>query len=178
MIQNPGATILLDKYVIMPGFNVCSMPQENAGITIHYANKTSGCLVAPIEKFTETSNYIKQLLLDQKCGYYTIDVFPVKYNVIEKTGFDIVSFIIGLLIIFLVFHILYYRHIKKTKKYIIKNRILFVCAELAGTGLLFLTMYYAFSFLISMKMDMGILGIFGIFVIVTKYVYLPTGREI
>lgn len=178
MIQNPGATILLDKYVIMTGFNVCSMPQENAGITIHYANKTSGCLVAPIEKFTETSNYIKQLLLDQKCGYYTIDVFPVKYNVIEKTGFDIVSFIIGLLIIFLVFHILYYRHIKKTKKYIIKNRILFVCAELAGTGLLFLTMYYAFSFLISMKMDMGILGIFGIFVIVTKYVYLPTGREI
>ena len=134
--------------------------------------------MAPIEKFTETSNYIKQLLLDQKCGYYTIDVFPVKYNVIEKTGFDIGSFIIGLSIIFLAFHILYYRHVKKAKKYIIKNRVFFACTELAGTGLLFLTTYYAFSFLISMKMDMRILGIFGIFVIVTKYVYLPTGREI
>ena len=178
IIQNPGTTILLDKYIIMPGFNVCSMPQENAGITIHYANKTSGCLVAPTEKFAEVSNCIKQLLLDQKCGYYTMDIFPVKYNVIEKTGFDIGSFIIGLSIIFLAFHILYYRHVKKAKKYIIKNRFFFACAELAGTGLLFLTTYYAFSFLISMKMDMRILGIFGIFVIVTKYVYLPPGREI
>lgn len=172
-IYNMFSNICLDKYIVMPSFNILQMSQELEGISIHYANKTSGLLVASKNNFADVSNYIKQLLFDAECGDYSIDVSPVKYIIAEKIGIGIEKLIVCLFVLFLIFHIFYYKHVKKAEWYITNNRILFMCSEFAGSCLIFLILYQTFLYSVLLKTDIRAFAALGIFIAVSKYIYLP-----
>lgn len=171
-IYNPIEIIYLDKYIIMPSFNVLKFPESIEGISIHYANKTSGLLLSQKNDFVYVSNYIKQLLSNAGCGNYSINISPVKYSIMEKVGISIEWFIICLSIIAFISGISYIKYIRKEKKYITQNRLLFTCAEFISSFLLFTIMYKLFLSLIILKIDLKIFLIYEMFVVVIQNIIL------
>lgn len=178
-IYNMTSNIYLDKYIIMPSFNVLQITPETEtdGTRIHYANKTSGLLVTSKNHFTEISNYITQLLSNTECGNYSIDISPIEYIIIEKIGIDIRKLIFYLFLILLIFNIFYYKHIKKSEQIIINNRILFICTELVGSYLIFFILYRAFLYLVLVKTDIKVFIIWGIFIVISKKIYIPRQKK-
>ena len=92
-IYNPAHMIYLDKYIIMPSFNVFTFPENTDGIKIHCANKTSGVLTCRKDDFAYVSGHIKQLIANAGCGNYSVNISPVKYSFMEKTGIRVEWFI-------------------------------------------------------------------------------------
>lgn len=96
-----GENLSLDKYIVMPSFNLSSVDAETDGLKIHYANKTSGIAVSDKADFCEEWKAIKALLSESGCGEYEMNATPTKYNIQAKTGISIVGWTILLSILFL-----------------------------------------------------------------------------
>lgn len=167
-IYNPAKIVYLDKYVIMPSFHALKLPENMKGLSIHYANRTSGILVSPKEDFAYASGYIKQLLSNAECGEYSVNISPVKYALLEETGIRLEWVIIFLSAAALIAGILYIKYIRKEKGYIAQNLLLFTCAEFVSSSMLFMIMYRLILYLFIIKIDIKIFLICEIFVFVVR----------
>lgn len=163
-ICNPLQIIYLDKYIMMPSFDILEVPDDMEGISIHYANKTSGLMISPKEDFAYTSSDIEQLLSNAECGDYSISISPVKYSIKEKTGIGIEWFIACLFIALLIAGIFYLRYIRKEKSSITQNIYIFTCAELLSSFLLFLIFYILLLYLRILRINIKAFFLCGIIV--------------
>lgn len=168
MIQNSMQIIYLDKYIIMPSFNVLELPENTDGIQIHYANKTSGLAVSEKDDFAYVSNDIKQLLSVAECGDYSMNISPVKYFIKGKTGINLEWFIIGLFIAVVISGTWYLKYMKKEKKYITRSKPLFTCAELVSGFLFYAILYILLLRLLILKIDIKTFLICEIFVVMIR----------
>ena len=171
-IDNPLETIYLDKYIIMPSFHVLEFPENREGICIHYANKTSGILIARKEDFTTVSNDLKQILSNAECGNYSVNISPVKYSVMDKTGIRIEWFLILLFAAAFISAVSYIKYVCKEKKDIMQNILLFTCAEFVCSFLLFTILYQLFLHLFLPKTVFALFFVFDLFIIFIQNVIL------
>lgn len=171
-IYNPTQMIDLDKYIIMPSFHVADVSDNTDGISIHYANKTSGLIIAPKEDFTYISKDIKQLLADADCGKYSVSISPTRYAIKGNTGIGIEWFIAGSFIALLIAGIFYLRYIRKERSSITQNIYVFTCAELVSSLLFFAVLYVLFIYLLTFRMNIKTFFICEIMVMIIQTLIL------
>lgn len=156
----------------MPSFNILEFPENIEGISIHYANKTSGILIARKEDFPTVSNDLKQILSNAECGNYSVNISPVKYSVMEKTGIRLEWFLILSFAAAFISAVSYIKYMCKEKKEIMQNILLFTCAECVCSFLLFTILYQVFLHLFLSKTVLALFFVFDLFILVIQHVIL------
>lgn len=102
------------------------------------------------------------------CGEYSVDVSPIKYSMVEKWEINIEVLLLLLVFITAVCGILYVQYVKKQRKYIKENMLLFTFFELANSFLFFVVLKKVLLFLVLFKISFALFLIFEISIIVIR----------